>query len=43
MNLNYETFFGTLPIMAKGMTGVFLVTVIIILSMYLLNRLTEKE
>ena len=33
--MNYEAFLSTLPIMIKGMAGIFIVTGIIVLSMYL--------
>lgn len=45
MNTNYEAFLSTLPIMAKGMAGIFLVTCVIILVMLALNKFcaTEKQ
>ena len=43
MNLNTEAFIKTLPIMGKGMLGIFIVTGVIILSMYLLRTLTAEK
>lgn len=37
--MNVELFLQTLPIMGKGMLGIFLVTVVLILGTYLMNRL----
>lgn len=37
--LNFDAFLQTLPVMAKGMAGIFIVTAVIILSILLLNRL----
>lgn len=41
--LDVEQFLMTLPIMGKGMLGVFLVAGAIILVMYLLNRTTSGK
>lgn len=41
MNVNFQAFLDTLPIMAKGMAGIFIVTAVIILSMVLLRELTK--
>lgn len=38
-----ELFFEALEIMGKGMLGIFIVTVIIILSMFLLNKISERK
>lgn len=43
MNFDIEAFLSTLPVMGKGMLGIFLVTGIIILSMYILSKLTGKN
>jgi Na+-transporting methylmalonyl-CoA/oxaloacetate decarboxylase gamma subunit len=43
MHWNTEAFLQTLPIMAKGMAGIFLVTAVIILAMYLLVKFTGKD
>ncbi len=40
--MNFEGMLGTLPIMAKGMVGIFIVTGVIILIMTLLNKFTSK-
>lgn len=40
--MDFDAFIATLPLMAKGMAGVFIVTAVIILSMYLLNKLSGK-
>ncbi len=37
MNLDFEAFVDSLQYMGKGMLGVFLVIIIIILSIYLMN------
>ncbi|MEG0545959.1 MAG: hypothetical protein RR552_02105 [Oscillospiraceae bacterium] len=41
MIVDFQAFLGTLPIMGKGMFGIFSVTAIIILSIYLMNKLTN--
>ena len=41
--MNYEAFTGTLPIMGKGMLGIFIVTAVIILAMIVLNKITNKK
>lgn len=40
--MNYDAFLTTLPVMGKGMLGIFVVTVIIIASIKILNKLTNK-
>jgi len=40
--LNFDNFLATLPIMGKGMLGIFVVTAIIIACIKLLNKLTNK-
>ena len=40
--MNFELFLTTLPIMLKGMLGIFIVTSIIILAMLLLNKFTNS-
>lgn len=40
--MNISAFLITLPIMAKGMLGIFAVTAVIILCMVILNKLTNK-
>lgn len=36
--LHFDAFLKTLPIMGKGMLGVFLVTAVVILAVRLINR-----
>ena len=38
--MNFEAFLNTLPLMAKGMAGIFIVTGVIILAMVLLTKLS---
>ena len=38
-----EALLNTLPLMAKGMLGIFIVTGVMILSMILLNKFTSKK
>ena len=38
-----ERFISTLPVMLKGMLGIFIVTGIIILAIILLNALTKSK
>ncbi|MEG1742697.1 MAG: hypothetical protein RR246_00855 [Clostridia bacterium] len=40
--MNIDLFLKTLPIMAKGMAGIFIVTGIIILTIYILNKVCKK-
>ena len=42
-NMNFELFLQTLPYMAKGMCGIFVVTGILILSVVILNRATSRK
>lgn len=39
--MNYNAFLSTLPIMAKGMAGIFVVTAVIIAAVYILNKISE--
>lgn len=41
--VNVQLFLETLPIMAKGLIGIFAVTGVIILTIYLLNALTAPR
>jgi len=41
LKIDFNAFVGTLPIMLKGMIGIFVVTGVIILSMILLRKLSE--
>ena len=40
--MNFNLFLETLPIMGKGMLGIFIVTLVIIGIIELLNRLPDK-
>lgn len=40
MSINVDAFLKTLPIMGKGMLGIFIVTLVIILVITILNRIT---
>lgn len=40
--MDINALISTLPIMAKGMLGIFIVTAVIILSMILLNKFSGK-
>lgn len=41
--LNFEAFLNTIPFFIKGMAGVFLVTLLFILSIYILKRVFPKK
>lgn len=41
--MNIEAFLNSLPIMLKGMVGIFAVIVVIILCVMFLNKITEKK
>ncbi len=41
--MNINAFLATLPIMGKGMLGIFVVTVIIIAAMIILNAATSSK
>ena len=43
MNLNIDAFLNSLPMMGKGMLGIFVVTLVIILMISLLNNLTTRK
>lgn len=43
MTINFDAFLQSLPIMAKGMMGIFIVTAVIIASMLLLNMRSKKH
>ncbi len=40
--LNTQQFIESLPIMGKGMLGIFIVTIVIILVMIILNKVTKS-
>ncbi len=41
--MNFDVLLSTLPIMVKGMLGIFIVTCVIILVMNLLNKFTGEK
>ena len=43
MTLHVDAFLATLPILVKGMGGIFLVTAVIVLLIAALNRFTSKQ
>lgn len=43
MQFNYDSFLSTLPVMAKGMAGIFIVTAIIIAVMFLLTGIFGQK
>ena len=40
---NIDKFLATLPIMAQGMGGIFIVMLVIFLLIYVLNRITADK
>lgn len=43
MNISIDRFIDALPIMGKGMLGIFIVTIVIILVVRLLNQFTSHK
>lgn len=43
MNFNVDAFLNSLPIMGKGMVGIFIVACVIIISVLILEKLTSKK
>ena len=43
MNYNIDAFLNSLPMMGKGMLGIFVVTIVIILMIALLNKVTAAK
>lgn len=44
MEINVENFLNTLPLMGKGMLGIFAVIAVIVLTVFILNKTTaDKE
>ncbi len=43
MNLDYNAFLKTLPVMGKGMAGIFIVTVVIIAVMLVLTSVFKAK
>ena len=41
-NSSFENFLKTLPVMGKGMLGIFIVTAVIILTIIALNKFTSR-
>ncbi len=41
--MNVEAFLNTLPLMAKGMAGIFIVTAVIVLSMMVLRAIGKRK
>ncbi len=39
----WENFQNTLPIMGKGMLGIFIVTAVIVLTVTILNKVTNRK
>ena len=42
MNIDFNNFLASLPIMGKGMAGIFVVTIILIISIYILNFIGNR-
>ncbi len=42
INISIDAFIQSLPVMGKGMLGIFIVTAIIVLSILILNKVTSK-
>lgn len=42
-HIDFAAFMDTLPIMGKGMLGIFAVILAIILCVFVLNKLTSKK
>lgn len=43
MGINVEYFLSSLPIMGKGMLGIFIVTALVVLCVNALNNIPEKK
>lgn len=41
--MNIDAFLSTLPIMGKGMAGIFVVTLVIVATVWFLNYITSKR
>ncbi len=41
--LNFDLFVETLPILGKGMVGIFIVTAVLVLTINLLNKAGSKK
>lgn len=42
MKIDFQGFLAALPILGKGMAGIFIVTAVIVLCVFLLNYLTAR-
>lgn len=42
-NIDFNAFWDTLPLMGRGMLGIFTVTIVIIIAMYLFNLFTGNN
>ncbi len=42
-NSNWENMIDTLPLMGKGMLGIFLVTILIVAAVAILNKTTNRR
>ncbi len=40
--INFDAFLQSLPVMGKGMLGIFIVTAIIVISIAVLNKVSSK-
>lgn len=43
MKIDFQAFLDTLPVMGKGMAGIFIVTAVIILAMVALREATKPK
>lgn len=43
MELNVEQFMETLPIMGIGMLSIFVVTIVLILGIWVMNKVTNRK
>ncbi len=41
--INVDAFLKSLPIMGKGLLGIFIVTILIIIGIYIMNWLTKSK
>lgn len=39
--MNIQNFYDSFPVMGKGMLGIFVVTTVIMLAIYLLNKVSK--
>ncbi len=43
INIDIQNFLSTLPVIGKGMLGIFAVTIVIIILTYIINKATENR